>query len=77
MIEDARFQVWLTASQPPEPEALIAIAKMSGRNALQVRQAILDGPFIIATGYYDEVEPVRSQLEALGVPFAWNRVDDK
>lgn len=76
MMEDAQYEVHVTASTPPESSVLVAIAQLSGRNALEVRRALLEGRLLVATGYFDEIEPVRPRLEELGVEFEVERVRD-
>lgn len=76
MMDDAQYEIYVTESQPLEPKLLVAIAQLSGRNALEVRRALLEGRLLVATGYFDEIEPVRARLEELGVQFEVEGIDD-
>lgn len=76
MISDVEYDLYATPSELPGSGILVALAQMSGQNALQVRRALLKGRFLVATGYFDEIEPFRVELEKLGIAFEVERAND-
>lgn len=74
MVDDARYHVIVTSPDVPDGSVLIALARLSGRNALEIRRGLREGRLVVATGHTEEVEPVRARLEELGVDVTLERV---
>ena len=67
MDDDARYDVFVSVEELPAKPVLIALAELTGENALTVRKALSEGRFRVARGHYDEVRGVLETLAALGL----------